>query len=132
MNSAFLRVHDQEFVDLMGGVERQLVPRLVTRRDDLDNEGCSRMPGASQTLAMQPAVGHPKVVLGVAQVELAHRREQTGVAHGFVEQHRKLLGDIRVFARWRGNHMQLTLPYLIQAIESRATPTREQLLQTCR
>jgi hypothetical protein len=70
-----LYYRDGSAASCMGGVEAQLVPRLIARGDDLDDERRSRVVHAVRTLAVKPAVGAP-VVVGFTEVEdVDHRRQ---------------------------------------------------------
>lgn len=72
VNGALCGIDDQHLVHLVGGVEGELLPALVARRDDLHNERGGRMPQLAGARAMQPAVGHAEVLFGVAQIEPVH------------------------------------------------------------
>ena len=67
---------------------------------------------------MQAAVGHAEVVLGLAEVELAHRRTQPRGPGRAIEQHSELLADICVFDAGAGDHVADTLPDLVETIEA--------------
>ena len=62
---------------------------------------------------MQAAVGHPEVLLGVAQVELVHCGHEARGLRWLVEHDGELLGDPCVLEAGSGNHVQRTLPHLV-------------------
>jgi hypothetical protein len=57
-------IHDLNLVHIVGRVERELLPRLVLRRDNLDYKSCCGKPGPSRSRAVQSTVGRTKVPLG--------------------------------------------------------------------
>src|ERR1700722_20426171 len=89
---------DQYLVNIVRGVEGQLLPRLVFRRDDLDYERAGRQPRSVRPRTVQGAVRHPEVRLGGAEVELVHR---TFEARG-AGQRPQQLGERRGYAAGGG------------------------------
>jgi len=59
---------------------------------------------------MKTTVRDAVIVLGLAHVELAHRRNKTGRAGGSVENDRELLRDVSMLARWGRDHVKHSLP----------------------
>jgi len=57
-------------------------------------------------------------VLGLAQVELAHRRRQAGGSSRAIEQYGELLADIRMLDARAGNDVANTLPDLVEAVDA--------------
>src|SRR5450755_3072166 len=128
----FVRVDDQDLVDVMGGEERELLPALIARRHDLYHQSGGRMPHRGSAGAVQPAVGHAEVLFVLAQVEIMHGRLETDCAGSRPKQLGELLSDTRVCVTGRGNHVQLTLPDLVEAVEPGARPPLHQLIKACR
>ncbi len=118
-----LGIEDQHLVDVVGGVEGELLPGLVARGDDLHDERGGVQPDARGAWSVQAAVGDAEVLDGVAEIELAHRGLETGVARGSAKDLRELLGQSRMPVAWRRDHVQDTLPYLVEAIKTRDPPT---------
>ena len=77
----------------------------------------------------QASVGHAEVVLGLAEVEFAHRRQQPGGARRRAQDLRELLRDARVLGAGAGNHVPDTLPDLVEAIDAGAAAALEQRLE---
>jgi hypothetical protein len=80
---------------------------------------------------VQATVGHAEIVLGCAQVELTHHWDQSGRTRERTEQLRELLRDAGVGFAWSWDHVQYTLPHLIEAIEAGAPAPGEQLSKPC-
>jgi hypothetical protein len=68
-------------------------------------------------------------MLGLTEVELVHREQQSAVARRRIEQERQLCGDTRVLEAGAGNHVVDTLPDLVEAVGARPTAALEQRLE---
>src|SRR5436305_9823490 len=110
----------------MGGEERQLLPGLIIGREDLHDECGRSVPNPGCSRAVKPSVGHAKVVLGLAEVELAHRGTQPRRARRRSEQLRELLADVSMLDARAGNHVADTLPHLVETVDTRLAATLEQ------
>jgi hypothetical protein len=86
-------------------------------------------PHAGCSGAVQASVGHAEILLGLTQVELAHRRLQPGGVRRTIEQHRELLSDPRMLVAGGRDHVVDTLPDLIEAVGSRPATALEQRLE---
>ena len=78
---------------------------------------------------MHATIGNAVVVIGLTEVELAHRGHETRVTTWPVEEHRELLSDVRVLARPSWNQVTNSLPDLVQAIKPRPPPPLQQLIE---
>jgi hypothetical protein len=67
---------------------------------------------------VKPAVGDAETLLGVAEVELAHRRQQSGGSREGTEQLGELLADQRVRQAGSGNHVEDALPDLVEPVHA--------------
>src|ERR1700722_18617246 len=123
---------DQYLVNIVRGVEGQLLPRLVFRRDDLDYERRGRQPRSVRPRTVQGAVRHPEVRLGGAEVELVHRTFEARGAGQRPQQLGELLGYARVGEAGRGDHVQNTGPHLVEAREPGATTTLQEYVEAGR
>ena len=124
-----LRIKDQDLVDTVARVERELLPRLIARRHDLDDDHRRRKPDPARDRAVHATIGNAVVVLGLTEVELAHRGHETRVTTRPVEEHCELLSDVRVLARRGGHHVPNSLPDFVQAIKPRPPPPLQQLIE---
>ena len=75
------------------------------------------------------SVGHAEVVLGLADIELAHCRQQSGGVRWGAVQLGELLGDECVLQARPWNHVENALPDLVEALGDRAPATLEQCLE---
>ena len=74
---------------------------------------------------MNGAIRDAVVVLG-AQVELPHRRQQSGRPSGTIQRHRQLLSDPVVPSVRCRVHMQDPFPHLVAMIEAEPPTTLKQ------
>ena len=111
-----LGIDDQQLVHVVGGVERQLVPAVVTGRHDLHHQRRRRHIHPVAQLTVQTAVGHT-VLAELAKIERADHRHQPGRTRWPVEQHGKLLGHVGVALRRRRVHPVHTSPLLVEQIQ---------------
>jgi len=99
-------VDDHQLVDVVGGVEGQLLPAVLVGRDDLDDQLDAGQP--------QGAVKLVGVVLGFAEVALSHRHGHPGAARRRAEQLAELLGQVSVGAQQV--EVQDASPHLVVAV----------------
>ena len=127
MHLSLVGIDDQDLVDVVLGVEPQLVPAPVFGRDDLYHErGASlgrrpepRTCGSREverihTGSHQTSVGHA-VVVRLAEVEDA-QRHQTRLACRFAELHSELSGEMRMASRRNWHDVVDALPHLVEHI----------------
>jgi len=107
------------------GAATSLAPSSISplRSAYLDDHRRGGLPGSTGAWAVQPAVRHAEVVLGVSEVELVHGRHEPSRAGGSVEQDRQLLGDLGVLQVRRRDPVQDTVPDLVEAVQSRPMAT---------
>jgi hypothetical protein len=87
-----LRVDDQRLVDIVGGVERELLPGLIAGGDDLhDERGCGLIH-APGTFSMQTASGNA-IVVWLSEAELTDQRLQASRSGQWTEQPSDLLDN---------------------------------------
>ena len=98
-------VEDQHLVDLVGGVEGELLPGLIARGDDLHDYRGGVQPDTLGAGAMQTAVGNAEVVDGIAEVELVHRRLQLGLAGRERRGSRRAAGPARACPKFGAGTM---------------------------
>jgi hypothetical protein len=71
VDGALSWIDDQHLVDVVGGVEGELLPGLVSGRNDLDDQRRGWVPRAGAAGAVQGAVGDTEVVFAIAEIGLA-------------------------------------------------------------
>jgi hypothetical protein len=81
---------------------------------------------------MESSVGHAKVMLRLPEVELVHRRHESGGARRSVEQDCELLCDVRVLAGRGRDHVVDTLPHLVEPVRAGAATAVQGGLELCR
>jgi hypothetical protein len=127
MNGALWRIDDQKLVHAMRGVEGQLLPSVIARRDDLEHERGRGMPDTARTWAVQTTIWN-SIVVRTAKSELPNQRLETRRPGRRPKQRRELFGDsLMRKARW-GDHAVSTLPHLVAVVEAETTPTFQQRL----
>lgn len=95
------------------GVEVELSPALVARRDDLDHERRGRVEGAIGEVPVQRPVRHAVVVLVRPQIELTENRQLRGCRER-LRYGEKLRFDPRASSGGRGIHVPHALPHLVE------------------
>ncbi|HEX8159297.1 MAG TPA: hypothetical protein VF526_18080, partial [Solirubrobacteraceae bacterium] len=129
MDRLLTRIDQDELVDGVAREEGKLLPRLIARREDLDNERRCRLPDTAGASSVQATVGYAEVVFELAEGEFMHRWHKTSASRRAVEDDRELLGNVRMLPRWRRNQVPNSLPNLVESIESRPAPALQQLVE---
>ncbi len=113
----------------MLGVEPEFLPALVAWGEDLHDQRGGREPHAGCSGPVQASVGHAEVVLGLAEVELVHHGKQPAGARRGAKELGELLRYAPVFEAGAWDHVQDTLPDLIETVHARAAAALKQRLQ---
>jgi hypothetical protein len=119
-------VDDHDLPDIVSRVERELVPGLIAWREDLEDERGRRQPDAGCARPVQPPIGDAEVLLGLAEVELADRGREPGGARQRTQLLGELLADLSVLEGRAGNHVEHTLPDLVEMVDARAAAPLDQ------
>lgn len=122
-------VDDEELVDVVGGVEGELLPGLVAWGEDLDHETRGGQPGADRRWVKQSAVGHAEISLAVSEVELRDRRGESCGTCRLAKDLRQLLSYPSVADVRRWHHVQHPFPHLVFAVEPKALAPLQQCCQ---